>query len=370
MTRRLALEKTEKRLRWSAGPWAEPNLLYIGIAVVIAVLLPWLITLLDGGRFILHLVILFFGWGIVVQCWNLIMGVSGIYSFGQVALFAIGGWTTAMLATHLGWTPWVSIWFAPVVAAIAALIIGLPTLRLRGIYVVLLTLAFHELLRNFTTTGPQFISGGGYGLKNVPKLDFGTWFRETWFGNSFETWFGRGMDKVLYYYVGLLFFGVTTYAIWRILHSPIGTAFRALRDSETYAVSRGVAPFRFKLFLFAFSAFFTGLAGGFLTHYQGSISTSLFNFGILINLLAMIVLGGWGSFWGPIIGTGILTILPEVLRSVKTYRNLSLGLALAIIVVFAPQGLGPLVAKKVRDIRDGVLSWIIKRKDTKTQKRK
>ena len=132
MTRKVTLEKTEKRLQWSAGPWAEPKLLYIGIACAIAVLLPWLITRLDGGGFILHLVILFFGWGIVVQCWNLIMGVSGIYSFGQVALFAIGGWTTAVLATHLGWTPWVSIWFAPVTAAIASLIIGIPTLRLRG----------------------------------------------------------------------------------------------------------------------------------------------------------------------------------------------------------------------------------------------
>jgi len=127
-------------------------------------------------------------------------------------------------------------------------------------------------------------------------------------------------------------------------------AFRALRDSETYAISRGVNPFRFKLFLFAFSAFFTGLAGGFLTHYQGSISTSLFNFGILINLLAMIVLGGWGSFFGPIVGTAVLTILPEALRAVKAYRNLSLGLALALIVVLAPQGLGPLITKWVKNI--------------------
>jgi branched-chain amino acid transport system permease protein len=71
----------------------------------------------------------------------------------------------------------------------------------------------------------------------------------------------------------------------------------------------------------------------------------LFNFGILINLLAMIVLGGWGTFWGPIIGTALLTILPEALRAVKTYRNLSLGLSLALIVVLAPQGLGPLLIK-------------------------
>jgi branched-chain amino acid transport system permease protein len=150
--------------------------------------------------------------------------------------------------------------------------------------------------------------------------------------------------------VGLIFFSIATYAIWRILHSPIGIAFRALRDSETYAISRGVDPFRFKLFLFAFSAFFTGLAGGFLTHYQGSISTSIFNFGILIDLLAMIVLGGWGTFWGPIVGTGVLTVLPEVLRAAENYRNLSIGVALALIAILAPQGLGPLIADGVKKV--------------------
>jgi branched-chain amino acid transport system permease protein len=330
-------EKIEKRLHWAAGPWAKPNPLYLGIALAIALILPWLILQMNGGRFFLHLIIIFFGWGMLVQCWNLVMGVSGIYSFGQVALFAVGGWTTGVLAMHYGWSPWVSIWFAPIAGVIAAIIIGLPTLRLRGIYVVLLTLAFHELLRNFTTTGPQMISGGGYGLRTVPKL-------------GFETWFGGGYDRILYYYVGLIFFVITTYAIWRILHSPIGMAFRALRDSETYAISRGVDPFRYKLFLFGFSAFFTGLAGGFLTHYQGAISPSLFNFGILINLLAMIVLGGWGAFWGPIVGTGILTILPEVLRAAENYRNLSLGIALALIAVLAPQGLGPLVADWVKKL--------------------
>lgn len=325
------------RLQWAAGPWAKLSPLYLGITTLVVLALPWIIARISGGGFILHLIILFFGWGMVVQCWNLIMGVSGIYSFGQVALFAVGGWTTGVLSTALGWNPWITICFAPIVTVVAALIIGLPTLRLRGTYVVLLTLAFHELLRNFTTTGPKVISGGGYGLKTVPKL-------------GFETWLGGGNEKIMYYYLGLIFFGLTTYSIWRIFHSPIGMAFRALRDSETYAISRGVDPFRFKLILFAFSAFFTGLAGGFLTHYQGSISTSIFNFGILINLLAMIVLGGWGRFWGPIVGTAVLTILPEVLRAADNYRNLSLGIALALIAVLAPQGLGPLIADGVKKL--------------------
>ena len=327
----------QKRLRPAAGPWASPNLLLLSIGLVVALILPWIISQISGGRFFLHLIILFFGWGMVVQSWNLVMGVSGIYSFGQVGLFAVGGWTTSVLATHYGLSPWLTIWLAPFASVIAALIIGLPMLRLRGVYVVLLTLAFHELLRNYVTTGPRIISGGGYGLKTVPTL-------------GFESWFGGGYDKILYYYVGLLFFGVAMYVIWRIFYSPIGMAFRALRDSETYALSRGVDPYRFKLFSFAISAFFTGLAGGFLAHYTGSMSTSIFNFGILINLLAMMVLGGLGSFWGPILGTGVLVILPEVLRAAENFRNLSLGVAMALIALLAPQGLGPLIADGIRGI--------------------
>lgn len=332
-----ANEKIYSRLRVSAGPWAKPSWLLLGIALVIVLILPWGLNQVEGGRFYLHLIILFFGWGIVVQCWNLIMGVSGIYSFAQVAFFAVGGWTSAVLATHFGVNPWIAIWTAPFAAVVAAMIVGLPTLRLRGIYVVLLTLAFSELLRNFTTTGPKIISGGGYGLKTVPKL-------------GFEEWFGGGYDKILYYYVGLIFFVVTMFAIWRILYSPIGMAFRALRDSETYAISRGVSPFRFKLFVFGFSAFFTGLAGGYLTHYQGAISPTIFNFSITINLLAMIVLGGLGGFWGPILGTAVLVILPEALRAAENYRNLALGISMALIAVLAPQGLGPLIANWVKKL--------------------
>ena len=128
---------------------------------------------------------------------------------------------------QFGWSPWIAIWFAPIAATIAALIIGLPSLRLRGPYVVLLTLAFGELLRNFATQGPKWIAGGGRGLMNVPKFGF------------VEKW-GVATGEVAYYYVALVLFAVATFVIWRIFNSPIGMSFRALRDSETYATSRGV----------------------------------------------------------------------------------------------------------------------------------
>jgi branched-chain amino acid transport system permease protein len=313
-------------------PWAEPNFKVLAVAAVVALVVPWLLSGQATGRFILHLLVLFLGWGVVTQSWNLILGVGGIFSFAQLALFAIGGLTAGVLTMQLGLSPWVAICFAPLAATIAALIIGLPSLRLRGPYVVLLTLAFGELLRSFATQGPKWIAGGGRGLMNVPKLGF------------VERW-GVGTGEVAYYYVALVLFTIATFVIWRIFNSPIGMSFRALRDSETYATSRGVDPFRFRLLLFALSAFFTGLVGGFFIYYNGAQAPSILSFDWTITLLAMIVLGGWGTFWGPILGTAVLIALPELLREFALYRNLILGLSLALIAVFAPEGLFPLFSR-------------------------
>lgn len=326
-------QRARPRLDERAMPTARPNWLLLLAIAPIALVLPLFLNSIGGGRFWLHLLIIFFVWGIVAQSWNLIMAVAGIYSFGQIALYAVGGWMTGVLAQHHGVNPWLSLWLAPIAAAVAAVLMGLPTLRLRGVYVVLITLAFHELLRNFLVNSPyEQISGGGYGLLYVPKLDFGS--------------IGEGRQHVMFYYTGLVLFSVATYWIWRIFRSPIGMAFTAVRDSEAYAVSRGVNQFRARLFLFAFSAFFTGLAGGFMTHYQGSISPSILSFGVLINLLAMIVIGGWGTFMGPIVGAAFIILLQEKLLrggDLEDYRKLALGLSLALIAVLAPQGLFPLL---------------------------
>lgn len=345
------------KVNWSAGPWGRPRWLWVAIGIAVMLVLPWVLSQISGGNFVLHLLILIFAWGMVVQCWNLIMGVSGIFSFGQLGLYAVGGFGSGVLAQQLGWSPWLAIWIGPLMAVVAAVIIGLPVLRLRGAYVVLLTLAFHELLRNWITNGPSWISGGGYGLRYVPKLAPATWFGDNRMLNisfniaGLDIWLGGEKVMLQTYYLGLVFFGVCTFAVWRILYSPIGMSFRALRDSETYAISRGVDPYRFKLFLFAFSAFFTGLAGAYLTFYDGAISPAVLDFGKLIILLAMIALGGWGSFWGPILGTVLLTVLPELLRTLEGYRNLSMGLALALIAMFAPQGLFALIFQAIRNLR-------------------
>jgi branched-chain amino acid transport system permease protein len=312
-----------------AAPWRRVSVYTVGGVVLAGLLAPWALTRLSIGGYLLTLLILFFMQAVVAQSWNLIMGYGGIYSFAQVALFAVGGWTSGVLVHSLGWNPFLAILFSPLVAVLAALGIGLPTLRLRGVYVVLLTLAFHELARVFTVTGPRFISGGGYGLVSVGTFQFGD---------------AVGDQRTIYlYYVAALIFAIATFVIWRVIHSPLGVAVTALRDSETYAVSRGINQFRIRLVLFAISAFFTGLAGGYMTHYNGGISTTIFDFPHIIDLLAMIVIGGWGTFGGPILGAGIVIGLDQYLVAIGDYRALFLGLILAVIAVFAPQGLWPLI---------------------------
>src|SRR5207253_10152271 len=134
--------------------------------------------------------------------------------------------------------------------------------------------------------------------------------------------------------------------IWRVIHSPLGVAMTALRDSETYAVSRGINQFRVRLVLFAISAFFTGLAGGYSTHYNGGISTTIFDFPHIIDLLAMIVIGGWGKFGGPILGAGIMIGINQYLVARGDYQKLSLGLAHHTVAVFAPVGKWPMIARR------------------------
>ena len=156
----VAATRARPRLDEAAAPWRRVSVYTVGGVVLAGLLAPLVLTRLTIGAYLLTLLILFFMQAVVAQSWNLIMGYGGIYSFAQVALFAVGGWTSGVLVHSLGWNPFLAILFSPIVAVLAALGIGLPTLRLRGVYVVLLTLAFHELARVFAVTGPRFISGG------------------------------------------------------------------------------------------------------------------------------------------------------------------------------------------------------------------
>jgi branched-chain amino acid transport system permease protein len=317
-------------------PAARPkgfDRLLLALALVVALLAPWILH----TPYWLNLLVLICIYAVVNQSWNLIMGYAGIWSFGQLALFGVGAYTSALMGYHYGISPFVGTIAGAVVAVLASMVLGLPSLRLRGAYVVLLTLAFHELLRNLITNDTTKWTGGGfglfgfgqYGLKDLPQLD----------------------RMLIFYYAALILLVLTNVIIWRILVSPLGLAFRALRDAEPYAVARGIPEYRFKLLVFAISAFFTGLAGAFYANFLDAVGPSIFDFGLMMNLLAMIVIGGWGTFWGPMIGTILLLYLNEVLRDIDEWRVLIVGLLMILFVILLPQGLIRPLETLARSIR-------------------
>jgi branched-chain amino acid transport system permease protein len=306
---------------YKVPPWAVVTIL---IALTV-------FPLFTSNAYILRLVILAFIWIVITTNWNLVLGVSGIFSLAQLALFAIGGYVSAMLALYFDISPWLTMFMGAFASVIASVVIGFPTLRLRGVYVVLLTLAFHEILRVLIETDESGITGGAFGLMNVPT-----------YGMEF---LGQRGNMMFYYYFAMLLCFLIVYAIYRITYSPIGLAFQALRDSERYATSRGISPFRYKMLVFIVSAFFTGLIGAFYAHYYKTISPTAFSFGLLMNLIAMIVLGGWGTFMGPILGTVLMITLSEWLHSVEQFRLIILGLVMTVCIVLFPKGLVSLIEK-------------------------
>jgi branched-chain amino acid transport system permease protein len=326
----------EREVTPGAGPWRRLNVGAVGLALAAATLVPWLLVQ-TGQRFVVTLLVTVLVYAMVAQCWNLVLGVSGIFSLGQLVMYAVGGYASSLIAIHLGLSPFLAIWVGGLAAAAIALVIGLAILRLRGVYVALLTLGFVMLLQNYLGTGPE-IFGGFYGLKSPG--------------------FGFTSNPLLStYYLGLALFVLTTYAVWRIMYSPVGTAFTALRDSEVYAVSRGIDPFRFRLLLFAYSAFFTGVAGAFMAHYQQSTTPASLSFTLLTNLIMMIVLGGWGTFWGPIVGAVLLVFLDGfILKDISAgWHALVLGALLAVVVIAAPEGIAPPLGRFLKRAADRFL---------------
>jgi branched-chain amino acid transport system permease protein len=302
----------------------------LAACLLILALLP---TLAGSRSIVLPIALLALVYAVIAQCWNLVIGFSGIFSVAQVALFGIGGYASAAAAIHLGSSVWVGLVIGGLAAVVAALVIGVPILRLAGIYVALLTLAFSELVRNFVTTGPEAL-GRGVGLDS-----------EQFFVGS------EAISKT--YYVGLALFVITTWAVWRVVRSPVGMGFQAMRDAEPYALGRGVPRLRMRVFLFAYSAFFTGVAGAFYAGWQGVVAPSVFDFQLLFTLLMALVLGGWGTLLGPIVGVGMLITLNEgILRTQDPIlQGVVYGTIVVAVVIMAPRGIVGMVSDAFRPVR-------------------
>lgn len=263
-------------------------------------------------------------WLSVNMAWNLVLGYAGIFSFGQIAFFSVGAYSSGLANHHLGLSPFLSTPLGMLGGAIAALLIGMAALRLRGIYVALITLAFHELLRTLISTDYSGLTGGPNGLpveRYLPGAPI-VWQAQV---NFFIAW-------AILAVVGL--------ALIRLLKSPFAVALVACRDAEHVASARGVARKQYQTAAFLFSGAVAGLAGGFYAHFVGVVAPTIISFALVMNLFAMIIIGGLGTFWGPVLGTICITVATTYLQgAVPQYQSLVIAIALLVILLFLPGGL-------------------------------
>ena len=294
--------------------------------------------LLDIGILVLTYVML--GWGL-----NIVVGLAGLLDLGYVAFYAVGAYSYALLATHYDLSFWVCLPFAGLMAASAGIILGFPVLRLRGDYLAIVTLGFGEMIRIILlnwydfTNGPDGISGiarpSFFGLPFLRKPPEGVETFHSFFGLTYAP-----IDRIIFlYYLILTMALITNVFTLRIRKLPVGRAWEALREDEIACRSLGINPRNTKLTAFSIGAMFSGFAGSFFATRQGFISPESFTFIESAVILAIVVLGGFGSQIGVVLAAIILIGLPEFFRELQQYRMLAFGAAMVLIMIWRPSGL-------------------------------
>ncbi|MEO8935897.1 MAG: branched-chain amino acid ABC transporter permease [Burkholderiaceae bacterium] len=236
----------------------------------------------------------------------------GMLSIGNAAFMGVGAYTAALITMNLGWPFPVSLVLGMVTPALLAFVIGKPTLRLSGIYLAMATLGFGEVVR-ITLLNWESLTGGALGLNGIPQL---------------TRWWHVLVALVL-----------TLLALWRLRRSKIGRAFEAIKEDDTAAGLMGIDVANTKMFAFVLGAAIAGLAGGLDAHLTFFIGPQEFGFDRGVDILTMAILGGIGGLPGPIVGAAIITLLPELLRSLRDFRLVVNGLILVLIVLFLPKGI-------------------------------
>ncbi len=313
------------------------------VAVLFALSLPFLPFsnryVLDVGTLIVTYVML--GWGL-----NIIVGYAGLLDLGYVAFYAVGAYSYALAAQHLGVSFWLALPFAGLLAASFGLILGFPVLRLRGDYFAIVTLGFGEIIR-IVLINWYDVTNGPDGISGIPRPDFFGLASMTRNGTDglppFHEYFGLEYSSehriVFLYYLIVAMAALVALFTVRIRKLPIGRAWEALREDDIACASLGINRTTIKLAAFGISAAWGGFAGAFFATRQGFISPESFTFIESAIILAIVVMGGMGSLVGIAIAAMLLIGLPEVFRDLAEYRMVAFGAGLVMIMIWRPRGL-------------------------------
>ena len=325
---------------------------------------------------------------------NVVVGYSGLLDLGYVAFYAAGAYMAGWLASqhfeqitfHLGSVGvapdlsgihlniWLILILAGVFTAVVGIIIGLPTLRLRGDYLAIVTLGFGEIVPQFVRNGDNLggfnLTAGSFGITPIDSPGFGTSLNESvglpdYFAGSFDA-------EKLFYWTALALLLITVFSCWRLRDSRLGRAWIAIREDETAAAAMGIPLMRTKTWAYAIGAFFGGIAGAYYASFKSGAFPSDFYFNISVFLLCMVILGGMGSIWGVLFAGVILgwlnieglavignklnaNVIEPVFNTtieVPKYQFGIYGIIIVLMMLFRPTGLIPERRRK-RELEEG-----------------
>ncbi len=294
------------------------------LALIVAVLLP-----LFTGGYLTSILLLIAAWSIVAVSLNLLYGYTGQLSLGHSAFLGIGAYALALIAVkvHVGF--WPAFFAAIAISGLFGFLIGIPALKLRGPYFVLVTLGFAAIVGVIALAWTG-LTGGANGLAGAPRP---TPIPLPWGGRL-------KFDSLLnMYYFTLFFLIVILFICHRLVHSLIGRTFIAISHDENLAESLGINTMWKKLLSFTISAVFAGVAGALYASYNSVISPDIAYFTRGMDVLACLIVGGAGTMAGPIIGTFVMTAIPEALQIVPSLRTLINGFILMLFIIFLPAGI-------------------------------
>ncbi|MGA2092944.1 MAG: branched-chain amino acid ABC transporter permease [Sedimentisphaerales bacterium] len=281
-------------------------------------------------EYFLHILVITGIYIILTLSLNLVVGYTGLASLGHAAFSCIGAYTSALLALNYGVSPWLGLIIGACVAAVLGIVIGAPSLRLKGDYLAIATFGLGVIVYSVAKNWVS-VTRGPMGLPGIPGFSL----------------FGYQISAVWAYLILVTVFVVLTFfVIRRVVDSPFGRILRAIREDETAALAVGKDVNKYKIIVFAIGAFFAGIAGSLYAHYITFIDPSSFTVMESITILLMVVFGGMGSLSGSFIGAAVLVILPELLRFVgmpssvaAPLRQMIYGLLLVILMLKRPQGI-------------------------------
>ncbi|RZB36093.1 MAG: branched-chain amino acid transport system permease protein [Desulfobacteraceae bacterium Eth-SRB2] len=260
---------------------------------------------------------------IVVVGLNLLIGFAGQISLGHAAFYGLGSYFSGILTVNYGFPLWPAMVVGMMATGAVAYLIGYPSLKLRGHYLVMATLGFGIIINILMGELEQF-TGGHDGLMGIPPLAIGGLIFDNDLKNFYLIW---------------SFVFLCMLAARNLLNSRVGRALRAISGSEVAANSLGVNTADYKVKVFVLSAMFASISGSLYAHYITFISPSSYDFHYSIQVVTMVIVGGMGSLWGSLLGAGVLTCISEALHVAKQYHIIAYGVFLCLVLVFLPEGI-------------------------------